>query len=186
MVSNSITSPEDLHLTLLKSWRILIFCSCLPWFAGSADKWEWRSWPPLALSCAPKTCSYYCYDTPQCWRCSFCNAKPSQGMYERSRLVNGRVVFSLIIKILFDLHLIFGHLKVVISMRGMLSFKIIRPIYIAPWEGLQVHTSQFAAVYARNTRTNPFLFQISVLGSFTCSTQYTGPSASFPIRRLKH
>ena len=36
-----------------------------------------------------------------------------------------------------------------------------------------------------NTGTSPFSFTISVLGSFTCITQHTGPTALRPIRRMK-
>ena len=34
-------------------------------------------------------------------------------------------------------------------------------------------------------RASPFSFTISVLGSFTCITQHTGPTALRPIRRTK-
>ena len=37
--------------------------------------------------------------------------------------------------------------------------------------------------YYRNTGASPFSFTISVLGSFTCITQHTGPTALRPIRR---
>ena len=38
---------------------------------------------------------------------------------------------------------------------------------------------------SRNTGTSPFSFTRSVLGSFTCITQHTGPTALRPIRRTK-
>ena len=38
---------------------------------------------------------------------------------------------------------------------------------------------------SRNTGASPFSFTISVLGSFTCITQRTGPTALRPIRRRK-
>ena len=39
--------------------------------------------------------------------------------------------------------------------------------------------------HSRNTGASPFSFTISVLGSFTCITQHTGPTALRPIRRTK-
>ena len=38
---------------------------------------------------------------------------------------------------------------------------------------------------SRNTGASPFSFTISVLGSFTCIAQHTGPTALRPIRRTK-
>ena len=38
---------------------------------------------------------------------------------------------------------------------------------------------------SRNTGASPFSFTISDLGSFTCITQHTGPTALRPIRRTK-
>ena len=38
---------------------------------------------------------------------------------------------------------------------------------------------------SRNTGASPFYFTISVLGSFTCITQHTGPTALHPTRRTK-
>ena len=38
---------------------------------------------------------------------------------------------------------------------------------------------------SRNTGASPFSFTISVLGSFTCITQHTRPTALRPIRRTK-
>ena len=38
---------------------------------------------------------------------------------------------------------------------------------------------------SRNTGASPFSFTISVLGSFTCITQHTGPTALCLIRRTK-
>ena len=47
--------------------------------------------------------------------------------------------------------------------------------------------SAFGALccHSRNTGASLFSFTISVLGSFTCNTQHTGPTASRPIRRTK-
>ena len=39
--------------------------------------------------------------------------------------------------------------------------------------------------HSRNTRASPFSFTISVLGSFTCIAQHTGPTALRPIRMTK-
>ena len=39
--------------------------------------------------------------------------------------------------------------------------------------------------HSRNTGASPFSFTISVMGSFTCITQHTGPTALRPIRRTK-
>ena len=39
--------------------------------------------------------------------------------------------------------------------------------------------------HSRNTGASPFSFTISVLGSFTCITQHTGPTVLRPIRRTK-
>ena len=39
--------------------------------------------------------------------------------------------------------------------------------------------------HSRNTGASPFSFTISVLGSFTCITQHTWPTALHPIRRTK-
>ena len=54
---------------------------------------------------------------------------------------------------------------------------------------LFIYTSNSASA---NNRMNPetpgqapFSFTISVLGSFTCITQHTGPTALRPIRRTK-
>ena len=41
------------------------------------------------------------------------------------------------------------------------------------------------ATTAINTGASPFSFSISVLGSFMCITQHTGPTALRPIRRTK-
>ena len=45
--------------------------------------------------------------------------------------------------------------------------------------------AQSAANQPENTGANPFSFTISALGSFTCVTQHTGPTALRPIRRTK-
>ena len=39
--------------------------------------------------------------------------------------------------------------------------------------------------YSRNIGASPFSFTISVLGSFMCITQHTGPTALRPILRTK-
>ena len=39
--------------------------------------------------------------------------------------------------------------------------------------------------HSRNTGASPFSFRISVLGSFTCIKQYTGPTALRPIWRME-
>ncbi len=57
--------------------------------------------------------------------------------------------------------------------------------YIAPCNGLQGAVGQYATNQTRNTGANPLLFSISALGSFTCVTQHTGPTALRPIQRTK-
>ena len=42
-----------------------------------------------------------------------------------------------------------------------------------------------SAATTRNNETNPFLFLISALGSFSCISQHTGPTALHPIRKTK-
>ena len=50
------------------------------------------------------------------------------------------------------------------------------------------HISTLLGAQGANPETpgqHPFSFTISVLGSFTCITQHTGPTALRPIRRAK-
>ena len=48
-----------------------------------------------------------------------------------------------------------------------------------------IHPAGCSRHESRNTGASPFAFTISVLGSFTCITQHTGPTALRPIRRTK-
>ena len=48
-----------------------------------------------------------------------------------------------------------------------------------------IHPAGCSRRESRNTGASPFSFTISVLGSFTCITQHTGPTALRPIRRAK-
>ena len=48
-----------------------------------------------------------------------------------------------------------------------------------------IHPAGYSRRESRNTGASPFSFTISVLGSFTCITQHTGPTALRPIRRTK-
>ena len=48
-----------------------------------------------------------------------------------------------------------------------------------------IHPAGCSRRESRNTGASPFSFTISVLGSFTCITQHTGPTALRPIRRTK-
>ena len=50
---------------------------------------------------------------------------------------------------------------------------------------IHVHCIHPAGCSRRDTGASPFSFMISVLGSFMCITQHTGPTALRPIRRTK-
>ena len=56
--------------------------------------------------------------------------------------------------------------------------------YIYTLNILRVLSAHFAAI-PETPGQAPFSFTISVLGSFTCITQHTGPTALRPIRRMK-
>ena len=52
--------------------------------------------------------------------------------------------------------------------------------YAAPCNGLQGAVAQYAANQDQEQPGEPFIFIISALGSFTCVTQHTGPTALRP------
>ena len=55
---------------------------------------------------------------------------------------------------------------------------------IAPCNGIQGAVAQYAASQSNQVhRGEPLLFSISALGSFTCVTQHTGPTALGPTQR---
>ena len=67
-----------------------------------------------------------------------------------------------------------------------LSFQWYSPTY--PIQSTFVKRHQSSCLFrgaSQKHRGKPLLLTISVLGSFTCITQHTGPTALRPIRRTK-